>query len=105
MVDSSLLLMSLGVELTAFTQLEFLKSLGLAIFLFEAGLSIGVVKLLRSLNRVLVVELVSYPLLWALAKFAAGALGLGIAKEVVLFLILIDSPSTITISLNKVSSI
>uniref|UniRef100_A0A7C4BD25 Uncharacterized protein n=1 Tax=Ignisphaera aggregans TaxID=334771 RepID=A0A7C4BD25_9CREN len=49
--------MSLGVELTTFTQLEFLKSLGLAIFFFEAGLSIGVGRLLRSLDRVLVVEL------------------------------------------------
>jgi len=58
-------------------EFEFLKNLGLVIFFFEAGLSIGIDNLLGSFRRVLVIELVSYPVIWVLAKALAGFAGLG----------------------------
>jgi Kef-type K+ transport system membrane component KefB len=71
------------------------------VFSFESGLSIGIGDLLRSLNRVLVIELASYPILWASARAIAGAAGLGVAGGAALFLALIDSSSTISITLAK----
>lgn len=55
---------------------------------------------MKSFNKVLVIELVSYPLLWISAKVIAGIAGLGIAGEAMLFLILIDS-SSISIALAR----
>jgi Kef-type K+ transport system membrane component KefB len=91
---TSSLFMSLGSSVSQSPELEFLRSLGLIIFSFEAGLSIGIGRLLRSLNKVLVIELASYPLLWVSARVIAGVVGLGIVGEALLFLTLIDSSST-----------
>jgi Kef-type K+ transport system membrane component KefB len=87
---TSLLFMSFGSSVSQSPELEFLRNLGLIIFSFEAGLSIGIGRLLRSLNKVLVIELASYPLLWVFARVIAGVAGLGIVGEALLFL----TPST-----------
>jgi len=97
---TSLLFMSFGSSVSQSPELEFLRNLGLIIFSFEAGLSIGIGRLLRSLNKVLVIELASYPLLWVFARVIAGVAGLGIVGEALLFLTLIDS-SSISIALAK----
>jgi Kef-type K+ transport system membrane component KefB len=97
---ATLLFINLGADTSGLTQLGFLKSLGLTIFAFEIGLSIGIERLLKSFNKVLVIELVSYPLLWISAKVIAGIAGLGIAGEAMLFLMLIDS-SSISIALAR----
>lgn len=97
---TSSLFMSLGSSVSQSPELEFLRSLGLIIFSFETGLSIGIGRLLRSLNKVLVIELASYPLLWVSARVIAGVVGLGIVGEALLFLTLIDS-SSISITLAK----
>jgi Kef-type K+ transport system membrane component KefB len=97
---TSLLFMSFGSSVSQSPELEFLRNLGLIIFSFEAGLSIGIGRLLRSLNKVLVIELASYPLLWVFARVIAGVAGLGIVGEALLFLALIDS-SSISIALAK----
>jgi hypothetical protein len=57
------------------------------------GLSIGLARLLKSLDKVLVIELTAYPLLWIAAKIVGGFMGLNIASEAVLFLMLIDCSS------------
>ena len=98
---ATLLFINLGADASGLTQLGFLKSLGLTIFAFEIGLSIGIERLLKSFNKVLVIELVSYPLLWISAKVIAGIAGLGIAGEAMLFLMLIDSSSSISIALAR----
>jgi len=98
---ATLLFINLGADTSGLTQLGFLKSLGLTIFAFETGLSIGIERLLKSFNKVLVIELVSYPLLWISAKVIAGIAGLGIAGEAMLFLMLIDSSSSISIALAR----
>lgn len=98
---ATLLFINLGADTSGLTQLGFLKSLGLTIFAFEIGLSIGIERLLKSFNKVLVIELVSYPLLWISAKVIAGIAGLGIAGEAMLFLMLIDSSSSISIALAR----
>jgi len=98
---TSLLFMSFGSSVSQSPELEFLRNLGLIIFSFEAGLSIGIGRLLRSLNKVLVIELASYPLLWVFARVIAGVAGLGIVGEALLFLTLIDSSSLLSITLAK----
>jgi Kef-type K+ transport system membrane component KefB len=57
------------------------------------GLSIDLARLLKSLDKVLVIELTAYPLLWIAAKIVGGFMGLNIASEAVLFLMLIDCSS------------
>jgi Kef-type K+ transport system membrane component KefB len=90
---TSLLFTYLGVETSESVEFEFLKNLGLVIFSFEAGLSISVKDILRSLNRVLVIELTSYPLLWVSAVIIAGIINLGIVEETLLFLTIMNCSS------------
>lgn len=90
---TSLLFTYLGVETSESVEFEFLKNLGLVVFSFEAGLSISVKDILRSLNRVLVIELTSYPLLWVSAVIIAGIINLGIVEETLLFLTIMDCSS------------
>jgi CPA2 family monovalent cation:H+ antiporter-2 len=92
-IATSALFTVLGLGVLDTSQLEVLKSIGLTIFCFEMGLSIGLARLLKSLDKVLVIELTAYPLLWIAAKIVGGFMGLNIASEAVLFLMLIDCSS------------
>ncbi len=100
----SILFTSFGVGIPEATEFEFLKNLGLVIFSFEAGLSIGIEKLLKSLNRILVIELISYPLLWVSARVISNIINLSIVEEMLLFLILMNSSSVLAITLAKTIS-
>jgi Kef-type K+ transport system membrane component KefB len=92
-IVTSVLFTALGLGVSEASQLEVLKSIGLTIFFFEMGLSIDLARLLKSLDKVLVIELTAYPLLWIAAKIVGGFMGLNIASEAVLFLMLIDCSS------------
>jgi len=92
-IVTSVLFTALGLGVSEASQLEVLKSIGLTIFFFEMGLSIDLARLLKSLDKVLVIELTAYPLLWIAAKIVGGFMGLNIATEAVLFLMLIDCSS------------
>lgn len=92
-IVASALFTALGLGVSDTSQLEVLKSIGLTIFSFEMGLSIGLARLLKSLDKVLVIELTAYPLLWIVTKIVGGFMGLDIVAEAALFLMLIDCSS------------
>jgi Kef-type K+ transport system membrane component KefB len=89
----------LGLGAPDTSQLEVLKSIGVTIFFFEAGISIGLANLLKSLDKILIIELVAYPLLWLAAKIIGGFIGLDIVAEAALFLMFIDSSSMLSMQL------
>lgn len=89
----------MGTEASFLTQVEFLKTLGLTIFALEVGLSIGIDRVLKSLNRVLTTEIISYPILWVLAMVIVYLCGLDSVFATVLFLMFIDSSSFLAVTL------
>lgn len=84
------------------SQLDFLKSLGLMLFSFEMGLSIGIERLTKSLSRVIVVEMVVYSIIWFLTALLSIGTSLNTFERIFLFLVLIDCSS---VAINLVSRI
>jgi Kef-type K+ transport system membrane component KefB len=78
----SLLFVNLGVDVsTLFSEVSFLSNLGVVIFFFEMGLFVNIESISKSLNKILVVELFSYPLLWVAARVISSILGFSIVEE------------------------
>jgi hypothetical protein len=68
------------------------------------GLLINIESISKSLNKILVVELFSYPLLWVAARVISSILGFSIVEETLLFILLIDSSASLLRALRNTSS-
>jgi Kef-type K+ transport system membrane component KefB len=101
----SLLFVNLGVDIsTLFNEISFLSNLGIVIFSFEMGLLISIESILKNLNKILVIELSSYPLLWVVARVISSILGFSVVEETVLFILLMDSSASLLQALRSKSS-
>jgi Kef-type K+ transport system membrane component KefB len=101
----SLLFINLGVDVSAlFNEVSFLSNLGIVILFFEIGLLIGIESILKNLNKILVIELSSYPLLWVAARVISSILGFSVVEETVLFILLMDSSTPLLLTLRSKSS-
>jgi hypothetical protein len=68
------------------------------------GLLMGIESILKNLNKILVIELSSYPLLWVVARVISSILGFSVVEETVLFILLMDSSTPLLPTLRSKSS-
>ncbi|MEM1546839.1 MAG: cation:proton antiporter [Candidatus Methanomethylicia archaeon] len=82
---------------------EPLRLLGLILFAFEIGASIGIRELSKAIHRVVAAELVSYIVIWVISGLTAYALGLSFIDRIIIFLIIVNSSTIAIVAISKVN--
>lgn len=80
---------------------ESLRWLGLTLFSFTLGNSIGFHRIVEDIRSVVASELILYAVLWVFSGFLAWLLGFGYVERTALFLLLINSSSVAVAALSK----
>lgn len=80
---------------------ESLRWLGLTLFSFTIGISIGFNKIVENIHRVVSVELILYVSMWISSEILARVIGVNYVERIVLFVILINSSSVAVYTLIK----
>jgi len=92
------ILAGVGVDVRSdIAYLEPLRWLGLTLFSFTMGASIGLGEIYRKLNKVVATEIVVYAFLWAATGFLSASAGLSHVEKLAMFILLLNS-STISIT-------
>lgn len=101
-VAASALMSGLGLDIVgSVTYGEPLSWLGLTLFFFTAGASVGPRGLLEHAHRVLAIELALYAILWFCSGLASWVVGAGHVERTALFVILVNSSTVFLASLLK----
>lgn len=99
---ASLLLTYLGVDIGAsLGYLEPLKWLGITLFFFNIGSSIGLHRILSSIRFVVASELIVYAIAWVCSGFLAGLLSFGYGERLAFFITLVNSSTAVVVALTK----
>lgn len=80
---------------------ESLRWLGLTLFSFILGNSIGFYKIVENIRSVVASELILYAILWVFSGFLSWLLEFGYVERMVLFLLLINGSSMAVAALSK----
>lgn len=93
------IVMRIGVDVSsALAFIDPLKWLGLILFVFEVGASLGLRGLSSAVNRIVAIELVSYVVIWLLSGFAALLLNMDTPSRLAIFIIMTNSSTAVIAS-------
>lgn len=96
----SAILVSVGIDVkTGLSYIEPLRSLGLTLFSFTIGASIGFHRVIENIHRVVATELIVYAFLWMVSGFMAQIAHAGYLERTVLFITLVNSSTVATATL------
>ncbi|MCS7111734.1 MAG: cation:proton antiporter [Ignisphaera sp.] len=99
------LLMFMGVDASnALAFIDPLKWLGLILFVFEVGASLGLRGLSRTINRVVAAELISYVVIWLLSGLVALSFNMDTPSRLVIFMVMVNSSTAVVASVRSRSS-